>query len=122
MSHPHLDERVLCGDEWKVEALGVIHEKTANEELAKKFEERVQDRASLPPEHLPVRRSSVMALGLLRSTKSIPVVMEAYKVDPPDAGIPDTARWVLPLLGEPMPPELPPYMLGVGGWRITPVD
>jgi hypothetical protein len=103
-------------------ALGVIHEKTANEGLAKKFEERVQDRASLPPEHLPVRRSSVMALGLLRSTKSIPVVMEAYRVDPPDAGIPDTARWVLPLLGEPMPPELPPYMLGVGGWRITPVD
>ncbi len=26
MSHPHLDERVLCGDEWKVEALGVIHD------------------------------------------------------------------------------------------------
>lgn len=26
MAHPHLDERVLCGDEWKVEALGVIHD------------------------------------------------------------------------------------------------
>ena len=103
-------------------ALAVIHEKTANEELAKKFEARVQDRSSLPPEYMPVRRSSVMALGLLRSTKSVPVVMESYQVDPPPDGIPDTARWVLPLLGEPMPPELPRTVVGVGGWRIIPVD
>ena len=103
-------------------ALAVIHEKSANEELVKKFEGRVQDRNSLPPEFLPVRRSSVMALGLLRSTKSIPVVMESYQVDPPPDGIPDTARWILPLLGQSMPPEIPPARIGAGGWRIVPVD
>lgn len=103
-------------------ALAVIHEKTANEELANKFEERVQDRNSLPPEYLTVRRSSVLALGLLRSVKSVPVAMESYQIDPPQALIPDTARWILPLLGQPMPPEIPPIKMGVGGWRITPVN
>ncbi len=103
-------------------ALAVIHEKTANEELAKKYEARIKDRSSLPPEVVEVRRSSVLSLGLLRSIKSIPVVMESYQVDPPDAGIPDTARWVLPLLGQPMPSENAPSRTGVGGWRISPVD
>lgn len=103
-------------------ALAVIHEKTANEELAGKFEARIQDRNSLPPEYLPVRRSSVMALGLLRSVKSVPVVMESYRIDPPDSGIPDTARWILPLLGQPMPSGIEPVTVGVGGWRITPVE
>ena len=103
-------------------ALAVIHEKTASEDLRKKYEARVVDRSALPPEYLPVRRSSVLSLGLLRSIKSIPVVMEAYEIDPLDAGIPDTARWVLPLLGQPMPPEIEPSRTGVGGWRITPVE
>ena len=103
-------------------ALAVIHEKTANEQLAKKYEERIQDRNSMPPESLPVRRSSVMALGLLRYGNSMPVLMEAYKVDPLDSGIPDTVRWVFPLLGQPMLPEIPSPENGVGGWRITPVD
>ncbi len=103
-------------------ALAVIHEKTANGELTKKFEERIQDRNSLPPETLPVRRASVLALGLLRSQSSVPVALEAYEVDPRDAGIPDTARWILPLLGQPMPPEIAPLRSGVGGWRISPVN
>lgn len=103
-------------------ALAVIHEKTANEELARKFEERIQDRNSLPPEAYPVRRSSVMALGLLRSTKSIPVVKESYEIDPPYAGIPDTARWVFPLLGQPMLPEIKATRNSIGGWRIIPVE
>jgi hypothetical protein len=103
-------------------ALAVIHEKTANEQLAKKYEERIQDRYSMPPESLPVRRSSVMALGLLRYGNSVPVLMEAYKVDSLDSEIPDTVRWVFPLLGQPMLPEIPSPENGVGGWRITPVD
>ena len=103
-------------------ALAVIHEKTANEELAKKYEERIQDRNSIPPEALPVRRSSVMALGLLRSRNSLPVLLEAYKIDPPDSGIPDTVRWIFPLLGQPMLPEIAASENGVSGWRITPVD
>lgn len=103
-------------------ALAVIHEKTANEQLAKKYEERIQDRNSIPPEALPVRRSSVMALGLLRGRNSVPVLMEAYKIDPLESAIPDTVRWVFPLLGQPMLPEIPPSKNGVSGWRITPVD
>jgi hypothetical protein len=103
-------------------ALGVIMEKTASEPLARKYEERIQDRNSLPPEELSVRRSSVMALGLLRSRSSIPVLTDAYKIDPQVSGIPDTVRWVLPLLGEPMLPEIVASESGIGGWRITPVD
>ena len=103
-------------------ALAVIHEKTAEVELVKKYEERIRDRNSLLPEYLPVRYSSVMALGLLRSASSVPVIREAFEIDPRDSGIPDAARWTLSLLGEPMPPEPEPYLSGVGGWRITPVD
>ena len=103
-------------------ALAVIHEKTANEELAKKYDERIQDRNSMPPEAMPVRRSSVMALGLLRCRNSVPVLMEAYTIDPQDTRIPDTVRWIFPLLGQPMLPEIATAENGVGGWRITPVD
>ncbi|MFO1004245.1 MAG: hypothetical protein U0936_28330 [Planctomycetaceae bacterium] len=103
-------------------ALAVIREKTPDEELTKKYEERILDRSTLPPESLPVRYASVMALGLLRSAKSVAVVRESYDIDPRDSGIPDAARWTLSLLGEPMPPELVPYASGIGGWRITPID
>ena len=103
-------------------ALAVIHEKSANEQLAKKYEERIQDRYSLPPETLPVRRSSVMALGVLRGRNSVPVLLEAYKLDPQNTAIPDTVRWIFPLLGEPMLPEIATSENWIGGWRITPVD
>ena len=76
----------------------------------------------MPPEAMPVRRSSVMALGLLRCRNSVPVLMEAYTIDPQDTRIPDTVRWIFPLLGQPMLPEIATAENGVGGWRITPVD
>ena len=63
-----------------------------------------------------------MALGLLRSRKSIPVLMEAYQIDLQSSGIPDTVRWIFPLLGEPMLPEIATPAREVGGWRITPVE
>lgn len=103
-------------------ALAVIHEKSASQELAKRYEERIKDRTSLMPESPLVRRSSALALGLLRARNSIPVALEAYELDPQDSGIPDTVRWILPLLGEPMLPEIKPSVIGVSGWRISPVD
>jgi len=50
------------------------------------------------------------------------VLTDAYKIDPQVSGIPDTVRWVLPLLGEPMLPAIAASESGIGGWRITPVD
>lgn len=103
-------------------ALAVIHEKTANAELAKKYEERIQDVASIPPEFPLVRQTSILALGLLRAVDSLPVVQGPNAGGAKDGTLSEVARWVLPLLGQPMPPAPVPLGIGVGGWRITPVD
>jgi len=100
-------------------ALGMLFEKNPVPELAATFAGRIKDRAGVPPEYLPVRRMSVMALGLMRSVESIPVVQEAYASDSPESMIPGTARWVLPMLGQPAPAEIPPIEKFVGGWRIN---
>jgi hypothetical protein len=63
-----------------------------------------------------------MALGLMRAKASLPCVNEAYKVDPGVSLIPGTARWVLPMLGEPLPPEIPPALRFSGGWRLKPIE
>lgn len=103
-------------------ALGILFEKTASPELAAKFAERVKDRVGPPEEWFTVRRASVMALGLLRATSSSDVVFDAYSTDSPETLIPGTARWVLPLLGQPMPAEIPTIEKFIGGWRINVVE
>ena len=100
-------------------ALGILFEKTASPELAAKFAERVKDRVGSPEEWFTVRRASVMALGLLRATDSSDVVFDAYSQDSPESLIPGTARWVLPMLGQPAPPEFQPFETLIGGWRIN---
>jgi hypothetical protein len=101
-------------------ALGLLFEKNPVPELVAKFESRVQDRSAIPPEMFEVRRMSVMALGLMRSKSSSKVVREAYEIDSEDTYIPGTARWVLPLLGEPLPEDFTPFRMMIGGWRLNP--
>lgn len=103
-------------------ALSLLFEKNPDPNIARRFEERIQDRLSMPPEFLPVRRASVLALGIMRAEQSHEVVRETMVMDPQDSLIPDTARWALPLLGQPFPPELSPLRILFGGWRITPAD
>ncbi len=103
-------------------ALGILFEKNPEPSLVGKYEARVKDRMSIPPEQPEVRREAVMALGLLRATTSNAVVYEAYEVDSQESGIAGTARWVLPLIGQPMPADFIPYDAWIGGWRINPVD
>ena len=103
-------------------ALGILFEKTASPELAAKFEERIKDRTGSPAEWPTVRRASVLALGLLRATDSSDVVFDAFSQDSLESLIPGTARWVLPLLGQPMPAEILPREVPIGGWRINLVE
>jgi len=102
--------------------LGIFFEENPVPELAAKFAERIRDRTSMPSEYPEVRRMSVLALGLMRSKASVEVVREAYLTDTPDSLIPGTARWVLPLLGEPLPAEIPANQRFSGGWRLKPAE
>jgi len=99
--------------------LGMLFEKNPVPELAAKFEERIKDRATVPPESRNVRRASVMALGLMRAVAFVPVVQEAYSSETGESLVPGTARWVLPLLGQPVPAEIPVMEEFSGGWRIN---
>jgi hypothetical protein len=101
-------------------AVGLLHEKSADAELASKYVGRIQDRNSIPPEIEEVRRMSVMGLGLIRASDSADVVVDAFRIDSPLSLICGQARWVLPLLGQPQPPAMPPIEQFTGGWKITP--
>jgi hypothetical protein len=103
-------------------ALALLNEKSGNAELAKKYESRINDRGSLPPEFDEVRRASVLALGLLRSKTSAAVLQLAFETDSQHSLIPGSVRWAMPLIGQPMPPASKPLDEWIGGWRINPVD
>lgn len=102
--------------------LGLFHENDPDPDLAKSFLGRVGDRSSLMPEHEAVRRMSAIALGIIRAKSAVPGLQEAYTTDPGISLIPDSARWSLGMIGEPLPDALKPYSHAVGGWRLNPVD
>jgi hypothetical protein len=101
-------------------ALGMLHEGNPDPSIIKQLEERIEDRASVPPEFQPVRRSCVMALGLMRAKSSVKVLSDSYSIDPSLELIPATARFALGVIGEEMPPPIPDIPESVGGWKINP--
>ncbi|MFN9719031.1 MAG: HEAT repeat domain-containing protein [Planctomycetota bacterium] len=103
-------------------AIGLLNERNPDPSLVRQFEGRIVDRSSIPPEAAEVRRASVMALGLMRSKSSLEILEESYRIDPAQAFIPQTVRFVMPLIGEPIPPEIPEMVQQIGGWKITPPD
>ena len=103
-------------------SLGLFHENDPASELATSFLGRVADRVGMAPEQEVVRRMSAIALGLMRAKSAVPGLLEAYELDPGNSVIPDSARWSLGMIGEPLPDPLQPYSQAVGGWRLSPVD
>jgi len=102
-------------------ALGLFHEKENVPELAKSLIGRINDRDGPSPELLEVRRMSTIALGLIRADSARPDLLDAYRVDPALSLIPDSARWSLGMMGDPLLEPVKPYTPVVGGWRLSPV-
>ena len=72
------------------------------------------------PEQPLVRHLCVRALGIVGAVDSAGVLQEAYEVDPPEELIPHAARWALPLIGQPEPPNVPAQKSYLGGFRLNP--
>lgn len=102
--------------------LGLFHENDPAPDLVKAFLGRIADRTGMPPETEEVRRLSVVALGLMRAKSAVSGLNEAYKTDPLESVIPDSARWSLGMIGEPLPDALQPATQMIGDWRLSPVD
>ena len=122
---PHFGKTVPGGTFKRAAAmwtLGLFHENDPVPELAKSFLERIADRASVPPEMDEVQRMSAIALGLMKAKPAVAGLLEAYNDDPPDSGIPDSARWALGMIGEPLPEPVKPRLLDVAGWKLSPAD
>ncbi len=103
-------------------ALGLLHEKMPDPALAARFHERIQDRSSPNPERAIVRRFSLVALGMMRSTASQPIVEEAWQIDDASEGLRGAARWTHPLVGLKLPEPIGPYLYAIGGWRLNPYE
>ena len=104
-------------------ALGLLHEHDPAPDLTASLLARLADRVpppGIPPEHAEVRRMSAVALGLMHAKTAVPGLLEAYKIDSSDTVIPDSARWSLGMVGEPLLDSLKPVLLHVGGWRLSP--
>jgi len=121
---PHFGKTVPGGTFKRAAAmwtLGLFHENDPVPALAKSFLERIADRASVPPEMHEVQRMSAIALGLMKAQPAKAGLLEAYQTDLPDTVIPDSARWALGMIGEPLPEPVKPHFLEVGGWKLSPV-
>ncbi len=103
-------------------AIGLLHENDPAPGLVKSLLERIADRTSPMPELEPVRRQCTVALGFMRAKTGVPGLIEAFSVDSFPSGIPNSARWSLGMIGEPMPDPLAPAPQPVGGWKLNPVD
>lgn len=122
---PHFSKTVPGGLNKRVAALwtlGLFHENDPAPDLVKAYLERLADRAGVPSEKLEVFRISAIALGLIQAKSAAPSLLKAYQTDPPDTFIPDSARWSLGMIGEPLPDPVKPMLIEVGGWKLSPVD
>lgn len=101
-------------------ALGLLYEKNPDPALAARLHDRIQDRNSPNPERFPVRRACLVALGMMRSTASQPIVQEAWEIDDVSERLRGGARWAHPLVGLALPPAIAPIEQPMGGWRLNP--
>lgn len=102
-------------------AMAMFHEKAPVPGLTKSFIDRLADRGGMMPEQLPIRRMAAVALGILRAKSAAPGLIEAYQVDSVDTVIPDSARWSLGMIGEPMPDPTKDSPNAIGGWKLNPI-
>ena len=105
-------------------ALGLLHERKPDAALIRRFHERIQDRSSPNPERAPVRRNSLLALGMMRATDSgtQAVVKESMVMDSATERVRGTTRWIHPLVGLELPPPIADYQYAIGGWRLNPIE
>jgi hypothetical protein len=101
--------------------MGLIHENDSDPALTKSFLGRLADREGMMPEQLQVRRMAAVALGILRAKSAASGLNEAYELDSVEAMIPDSARWALGMIGEPMPAPTKGFLSNVGGWKLNPL-
>ena len=103
--------------------VGLLNERNPDPAVIAKLEGRINDRNPMQPEYDQVRRMSVFALGMMRAMDSVPMLQNAFKIDPPVSLIPGMVRWVYPFLGEPVPDDYPPTTVrAVDGWRLLPAE
>jgi hypothetical protein len=103
-------------------AIGLMRENEAVPELTKSFLERLADRTGMMPEQYSIRRMSAVALGILRSKSAASGLVEAYQLDSAEGGLPDSARWSLGMIGEPMPEPAKGFSSLISGWKLNPID
>ena len=103
-------------------AIGLMRENEAVPELTKSFLERLADRTGMMPEQYSIRRMSAVALGILRSKSAASGLVEAYQLDSTEGGLPDSARWSLGMIGEPMPEPAKGFSSLISGWKLNPID
>ena len=102
-------------------AMGLMNENDPVPELTKSFLDRLADRSGMMPEQMPIRRMSAVSLGILRAKSAAPGLVEAYKLDPVEAVIPDSAQWSLGMIGEPMLAPTVGVSNLIGGWKLNPI-
>ncbi len=102
-------------------AMGLMNENDPVPELTKSFLDRLADRGGMMPEQMPIRRMSAVSLGILRAKSAAPGLVEAYKLDPVEAVIPDSAQWSLGMIGEPMLEPTMGISNLIGGWKLNPI-
>ena len=103
-------------------AIGLLHENDPVPKLTKSFLERLADRSGMMPEQAPIRRMSAVSLGILRAKSAAPGLNEAYNIDSTTEVIPDSARWSVGMIGEPVLEPTKGYATPVGGWKLNPID
>ncbi len=105
-------------------ALGLLHERKPDADLIGRFHDRIQDRSSPNPERAPVRRNSLLALGMMRATAADTqaVVRESMLMDSATERVRGTTRWIHPLVGLELPPPVEDHQFAIGGWRLNPLE
>lgn len=121
---PKLGRSVSMGPESRaaaIWALGMIHEGKSDDELASALEARLNDVSSIPPEFWQVRWMSAIALGRMKTQKSLDSLRKycpSGKVETDQ--ISNACGWsIQQITGEALRPASTIYRTR-GGWFLTP--
>lgn len=105
-----------CAAVWSI---GFLVDVEADSNIVSQVEERFMDFSAFPPEEPEVRATAAVALGRMKSLKSLDILRERAEIESARSMVGIRAYWAISQMTDEPMPEVPRIGLGLGGWAIS---
>jgi len=99
-------------------SLGLLHEDEPDSPLIEKMEERINDTEGMDPEAAEVRQACIISIGRMRGLKAKRTLLRTFSNESVEVLIPQSVRWVMQYLDQPVPKLPPPPVKSQSGFPL----